>query len=129
MQEVFKDRLYSKNVSPAAIKQSSSKKATRPTQSKAHYVDQEEADEAGNDTSELGLFTIHTINGRHTGPINVTPEVTATSIQMVLDTGASVTLISAKVWKISFNKIPLQDASVVLRTYIGEPLKIKRHVW
>lgn len=38
-------------------------KATRPTQSKAHYVDQEEADEVGNDTSELGLFTIHTING------------------------------------------------------------------
>ena len=104
-------------------------KATRPKQSKAHYVDQEEADEAGNDTSELGLFTIHTINGRNTGPINVTPEVTATPIQMVLDTRASVTLISAKVWKKLLNKIPLQDASVVLRTYIGEPLKIKRQVW
>ena len=69
------------------------------------------------------------MGARHTGPINVTPEVTATPIQMVLNTGASVTLISGKVWKKLLNKIPLQDASVLLRTYIGESLKIKRHVW
>ena len=72
-------------------------KATRPTQGKAQYVDQEEADEADINTSELGLFTIRTVSGRHTGSIIVTPEINGIPIQMELDTGASVTLISARV--------------------------------
>ena len=57
-------------------------KVTLPTRSKAHYVDQKAADEAGIDTSKLGLFTIFKVNGRYTDPINITPEVNGTPIQM-----------------------------------------------
>ena len=65
---------------------------------------------------------------RDIDPITVTSEVNGIPIRMDLDTGATVTLISARVWEKLLNKIPLLDASMVLRTYTGEPLKIKDQV-
>ena len=80
------------------------------------------------DMSELGLFTICSINGRHSGEIHITPEVIGVPTEMELDTGASVTLISTRVWKQSLNKIPLETTSMVLKTYTGEMLKIRGQV-
>ena len=59
---------------------------------------------------------------------SIYPKVNGIPIQMDLDTGAAVTLISARVWEKLLNKIPLLDASMVLKTYTGEPLKIKEQV-
>ena len=100
----------------------------RPIQNRAKYVEQEESEATMSDTSELGLFTIRSINGRHSGEIHITPEVNGVPIEMELDTGASVTLISTRVWEQSLNKIPLETTSMVLKTYTGELLKIRGQV-
>ena len=47
---------------------------------------------------------------------------------MELDTSADVTLISEKVWKEQLSAIPLRNTGVRLRTYTGEPLKLKGEV-
>ena len=94
-----------------------------PTQNKAQYVEQEELEEVS-DTTDLGLFAIQT---NHSGPINITPEVNGIPIKMELDTGASVTLISAQVWEQSLNK-PLEETNIILKTYTGEALSIKGQV-
>ena len=57
--------------------------------------------------------------------MEIAPEVNGIPIQMEVDTGASVTLISAHVWEQSLNKVSLEDTNIVLKTYTGEILKIK----
>ncbi len=47
---------------------------------------------------------------------------------MELDNGADVTLISEKVWEEQLSAIPLRNTEVRLRTYTGEPLKMKGEV-
>ena len=100
----------------------------RPGQNRAKYVEQEESEATMSDTSELGLFTTCSINGRHSGEIHITQEVNGVPVEMELDTGASVTLISTRVWEQSLNNIPLETTSMVLKTYTGEMLKIRGQV-
>ena len=97
-------------------------------QNRARYVEQEESETTTSDTSELGLFTIRSINGNHSGEIRITPKVNGVPIQMELDTGVSVSLISTRVWEQSLNKIPLETTGMVLKTYTGERLEIRGQV-
>ena len=100
----------------------------RPIQNRARYVEQEESKTSMGDSSELGLFKIRSINGKQNGEIQITSEVNGVPIQMELDTGASVTLISTRVWEQSLNKIPLEATGMILKTYTGERLKIRGQV-
>ncbi|XP_042149464.1 uncharacterized protein K02A2.6-like [Ixodes scapularis] len=49
-------------------------------------------------------------------------------ISMLLDTGAEVTLIPESVYEANFAEVACKPTKVSLRTYTGEPLKVKRHV-
>ena len=86
---------------------------------KIHYLYQE-------DNSEVGLFTIETINCIHTDTdtICVNPQINGTTLCMELDTGASVSLVSERVWREKLNAVPLKPSSLRLRTYTGEPLEL-----
>ena len=97
-------------------------------QNRARYVEQEESETTTSDTSELGLFTIRSINGNHSGEIRITPKVNGVPIQMELDTGASISLISTHVWEQSLNKIPLETTGMVLKTFTRERLEIRGQV-
>ena len=99
-----------------------------PMQNRARYVEQEESETTTSDTSDLGLFTIRSINGNHSGEIHITPKVNGVPIQMELDTGASVSLISTHVWEQSLNKTPLETTSMVLKTFTRERLEIRGQV-
>ena len=46
----------------------------------------------------------------------------------MLDTGAALTLVSEKVWRNQLGAIPLKNTEAKLRTYTGEPLKLKGEV-
>ena len=123
---MWKNRPYSKNVSTADKQQTPN--TGYPIQNRARYVEQEESETSMDDSSEIGLFTIRSINGKQNGEIQITPEVNGVPIQMELDTGASVILISTRVWEQSLNKIPLEATGMILKNYTGERLKIRGQV-
>ena len=54
----------------------------------------------------------------------VSPEVNGTPITMELDSGASVSIMSEKLWKAKLPTVPLEPSDTVLRRYTGEPLKV-----
>ena len=51
-------------------------------------------------------------------------ELHGTNVSMILDTGASVTLISRKTWKEKFPNVKLDKSEVLLKTYSGEHLQV-----
>lgn len=72
--------------------------------------------------SEL-LKQINTTVGR-AKPIMVEVELNGHQLSMELDTGASVSLISAKTDQAIFKDMPLQESTAALTTYSGEQLEV-----
>ena len=57
-------------------------------------------------------------------PICVEVELDSLSLNMELDTGAAVSLMSEKTYRKMFPVMPLQESRTVLKTYSGEPLRV-----
>ena len=69
------------------------------------------------------LFTlIRTVRGAPKLAIMLEPEVNGVTLPMELDTDASVSIISQKVWKETFDKPRLMKSDTLLKTYSGEKL-------
>ena len=94
------------------------KKNQRVTLEKNTNYMQEEND------PDLGLFTIKTINCVHTDAIKLDIKLNGAPVCMELDTGASVSLVSERVWREKLKAVQLEPPSLRLRTYTGEPLKL-----
>ena len=73
---------------------------------------------------DLGLFTIKAINCVHTDAIKLDIKLNGAPVCMELDTGASVSLVSERVWREKLKAVQLEPPSLRLRTYTGEPLKL-----
>jgi hypothetical protein len=90
------------------------------------------SDEGPQDTTELesvsegagDLFTVYKSEGGPDSPIVLRPVVNGVTLQMELDTGASVSLISETAWRESFPESELVECDVFLKTYTGEKLRV-----
>ena len=58
------------------------------------------------------------------GPILVEVELETQPLQMELDTGAAVTLMSEQTYRTMFPDTPLQETKTTLKMYSREPLKV-----
>jgi len=74
---------------------------------------------------ELGLFTIKAVTNQSNRGIFVISEVNGIPLHMELDTVASVSLISTKVWQSELRRMPLESTSIVPKTYTGKKLELK----
>ena len=90
---------------------------------KTHKVEgyDPDADEQESDTTEYRLFTV---SSQGNAPLVVEFTVNGQPLQMELDTGASISLISEQQYKQLQDAPPLEKSSVILRTYTGENLSI-----
>ena len=104
----------------------SKSKGTRfvPQQSeKTHKVESHDldADEPEPDAAEYKLFTI---SSHENAPLMIEFLANGQPLQMELDTGASISLISEQQYKQLQGAPPLEKSSVILQTYTGENLSI-----
>ncbi len=75
-----------------------------------------------NEPEELPLFQI---GARSSHPITVEIMVNNKTLEMELDTGAAVSIISEEARQKLFSGVPLQKSPVALRIYTGEPMEVK----
>ena len=93
-----------------------------------HYVDTDQAtpDQAGSEINDLwGMFTVNTVSDQPSSCISVKLFINGTPLNMTLDTGASVTIISSATWQQQLPDLKLQPSKVLLKTCTGEPLKLQ----
>ena len=79
------------------------------------------------DNGEFGLDgdvdTMFTLPSSKVNPIQIAVEINSFPLLMELDTGASLSVISEKVYKMLPSCRPLQPTSAQLITYTGESIK------
>ena len=98
-------------------KEASADKSKEQRGKPVRYID-EDHDEV------QGLFNIGT--GSPEPSIVVPVNINGTNISMELDTGATVSVMSERMWKDKFStSAPLEPSPLKLKTYTGEHLKIK----
>ena len=73
---------------------------------------------------EAAEYTLFTVSSQKNVPLMVNLTVNGQSLQMELDTGASVSLISEQQYKQLHEAPTLERSSVILRAYTGETLSI-----
>ena len=85
------------------------------------------ASESEDETSSLPLLNIQVVSSRplaYKKGIMVNLHVNGKPLEMELDTGASVSLVSQKTWKKVLKSAQLRPSAVQLRTYTGENLEV-----
>ena len=91
------------------------KKGLHAMKSKKNESD---SDNNSEDISKMSLYKLK--NGSET--LNVTMTVEGQCLEMELDTGSAVSVISAKDYYSKFKNIPLKETFVILETYTKEPI-------
>ena len=108
-----------KHAGPTRQRESPTNKG-RQKPSRAHHLVEE--------TTEDPAYTLFSLHGQKANPMLVTVKVDQANLQMEVDTGASMFIISDetyhRLWP-SGQKPILQPSSVKLRTYTGEELKVQ----
>ena len=86
--------------------------------------DSSDLDVVPTDYQQTGeTYTLYSVNG-NTRPIVVTVNVNSKPLQMEVDTGASLSIISEETFNKEFNQTELKPTDITLQTYSGEPLTI-----
>ena len=98
--------------------------AQRPTKA-VRQVTHEEApqddDDFGIQNAEYSLFNLNSTSNQ---PFQVVVIVDNQQVPMEIDTGAAVSLVSEETYKKLWPHKPLQQATIVLKTYSGEQLQL-----
>lgn len=89
------------------------------------YVEEENPLQPETNNPKLHLLVVKSVQGGTDNAIYVDVKVNEMPLRMKLDMGADVTLILEKVWREQLGAFHLHDTEVQLRTYTGEPLKLK----
>ena len=76
------------------------------------------------DSSEWGIFTVHSKLETTQPSIKVELKINNAEVIMELDTGASLTIMSESTLKQKLPNLKLQASTVMLKTYLGEQLKV-----
>ena len=81
-------------------------------------------EEAQEEEAEWSMFNVQAVQDGTDTRILVNPEVNGIPIEMELDTGAVVTIVSEDVWQSKLAGAPLDQTSLALKTYTGEPVEL-----
>ena len=73
---------------------------------------------------DIPLLAIQSPGNKTDSRIKVQLEIQGVKMTMELDTGASVSIISRRVYKENFSEISLQKTDTTLKTYTGETIKV-----
>ena len=76
------------------------------------------------EVSTSGEYSLFQVQDEGRRPIVVTIEVEKRDIEMEVDTGAAVSLMSSSRYHSLYPDLPLQKSKLILTTYTGEQLKL-----
>ncbi|XP_019858297.1 PREDICTED: uncharacterized protein K02A2.6-like isoform X2 [Amphimedon queenslandica] len=107
----------------AAVCRSNQGKKYNRSQGKTHKVDEQADETSGESEDDLGVFQIQSISS-HSPPIMISLKLNGQTIEMELDTGASVSLISEEVKDKYLPHVPLQPTHIRLQTYTAQSIKV-----
>lgn len=88
-----------------------------------NLVDSAMLDAQSDTDEEMGLFNIDTVGG-NTPPIKISMKINGTVVELLVDTGAAVTLISEDVF-LSLRDCQLEETSITLTSYTSEKIRVK----
>jgi hypothetical protein len=88
---------------------------TQNVQAKAHTI-RLDSNNSEDDDSELHLFTLKS-GRKKAAPITVDVQIEGAWVEMEVDTGAEVSVISEKTWQKHFPEQKLKPSQVILKTY------------
>ena len=92
---------------------------------RTHHVHKEvEASISDSDASSGEGYHLHKLHDRSSNPINVPVLVNGRQLEMELDTGAAVSIISDETRKTLFADQKLRKSTLVLKTYTEEPMQV-----
>ena len=86
------------------------------------WVEVEDTSGGCEEEEELGMFSI---GERSSAPLRVGLVVNRKQLEMELDTGAAVSIISETQRLALFDDLPLQESQVRLKAYTGHPLEVQ----
>ena len=75
--------------------------------------------------SDVPIKSVSSNGSSSYSPIMVTIEIENIPLQLELDTGSAVSVISWKTYQDMFSEVPLKDTKVTLKTYTGELIEPK----
>jgi hypothetical protein len=80
----------------------------------------------GDDSSDDGDYVVYTISSVCSPKqgIILMVDLAGSQVQMKLDTGAAVSIVSEKTYHTQLSSWPLESSSVKLKTYGGEPIQV-----
>ena len=107
----------------AAVCRSNPGKKYNRSQGKTHKVDEQADETSGESEDDLGVFQIQSISS-HSPPIMISLKLNGQTIEMELDTGASLSLISEEVKDKYLPHVPLQPTHIRLQTYTAQSIKV-----
>ena len=102
-------------------KKSNSRKSYRET-AKTYRLDDKRSHSFEDSSSDE--YELHHMGKRSTEPVQVQMTVNGKKLDMEVDTGAALSLISDSKRKAMFPKEKLRPASIILKTYTNEPIKV-----
>ena len=70
------------------------------------------------------INTINSVDSQNTHPYKVTLELNGTPVEMYIDTGAAVSIISEATKRALFSRVKLSVSPITLLTYSSEPLLV-----
>ncbi len=103
------------------------KQTWQPTPKNTQYLSEEKEESADGENAE-SAYSMFTFANKHSASYKVTVLVNDTSVEMEIDTGAALSVISEDTYKHfhSQGKLPpFKNTEVILRTYTGEEVKPK----
>ena len=103
-------------------KKGTSRKSYRET-AKTHRLDDDKHSHSSED-SRSGEFELHFMGKSSTEPVQVQMMVNGKRLDMEVDTGAALSLISESTRKAIFPKEKLRPAKLSLKTYTNEPIEV-----
>ena len=71
------------------------------------------------------ISTLHQVSGRSPSPYKVVLQIEGKPVEMEVNTGASVSIMSKESWLALFPKIPLARTSMSLRTYTAQTISVE----
>ncbi|KAK3725271.1 hypothetical protein QZH41_010111, partial [Actinostola sp. cb2023] len=102
--------------------------ASKPQPHKSQGTHRMQGEEVNSDEEDAGPYTFYTVRSSRSPPYQVNIELNGKDLQMELDTGASLSIISAKTYETLWggeDRPPLQNTNIVLQTYTGEKINPK----
>ena len=96
------------------------KKSQRGT----NWIDTGQQEKDSDTDSELPLFKIRD-SSKVAHPLTVDIEINGRALNMEVDTGAAVSIISKTTYQKLFSEIPIKPASLRLRTYTSESIDVE----